>query len=89
MLHIVALGLCLSDAVKDTTYGTTWAAADDGEGWGVDTTVRCRLHVLMMTMISARLLTLCAQVKIATFTSPEMQNKIWRSSSTQTNVHLS
>ena len=31
-----------------------WAAADDGEGWGVDTTVRCRLHVLvMMTVMSA------------------------------------
>jgi len=32
--------------------------------------------VVMMTMISARLLTLRAQVKIATFTSPETQNEI-------------
>jgi len=31
---------------------------------------------MMMTMMSARLLTLRAQVKIATFTSPEMHNEI-------------
>jgi len=55
-----------------------WAAADDGEGWGVDTTVHCRLRVLMMTMtkISDKLLTFRAQVKIATFTSPKMENEI-------------
>jgi len=52
-----------------------WTERHGGDSWQI--TVHYWLHVLtMMAVMSARLLTLRAQVKIATFTSLEMHNEI-------------
>jgi len=53
-LIIIRLSVALTDSAQlserrcqghNLRYSRTeaWAAADDGEGWGVDTTVRCRV----------------------------------------------
>ena len=84
----------LCPAVLATLSRTQLTALQEGgmdsswRWWRMET-VHCWLHVLtMMTMMSARLLTLRAQVKIATFTSPEMQNEILEII-IRGNVHLS